>query len=356
MYSDLEKLCILPTRLIRDAMACIDQNAKGIALVVDERRRLVGTVTDGDLRRAMLASLDLNLAVGDLVRNRDCCPNHSPITALAGTSESELLALMNRDQLRHIPLLDEQGRVVDLVTLNDLVQDLDLPAKAVVMAGGYGNRLRPLTERVPKPMLLVGDRPLMELIIDQLREVGFRHVLVTTHYKAEVIEKHFGDGKDHGVEIKYLGEDEPMGTAGALCSLEGSDRPILVVNGDILTTVDFRAMLNFHHEHGADMTVAVKQQETRIPYGVVDTAGVDVIGISEKPVLRHFVNAGIYLLSPEVCSLIPEGRRYDITDLITHLIAQRYRVISFPVREYWQDIGRLEDYERALADFQKGDI
>jgi len=356
MYSDLEMVCISPLRSIRDAMRLIDRNSKGIVLVVDDRRRLMGTVTDGDIRRAMLVSLDISLPVQVLLDNGDCRPNPSSTTALAGTSESELLALMNRDLLRQIPLLDEQGRVVDLVTLNDLAQDLDSPVKAVVMAGGHGHRLRPLTETVPKPMLPVGDRPMMELIINQLREVGFRQVHVTTHYKAEIIKQHFGDGRDHGVEIKYLGEDEPLGTAGALCSLGRSDGPVLVVNGDILTTVDFRAMWDFHHDHAADMTVAVKQHETRIPYGVVETSGVDIMGISEKPVVRHFVNAGIYVLSPEVCALIPEGRRYDITDLITQLITKRYRVISFPVREYWQDIGRIEDYERALADFQKGEI
>jgi len=196
----------------------------------------------------------------------------------------------------------------------------------------------------------------MELIIDQLREAGFQRVAVTTHYKGNVIRKHFGDGKCHGVQINYIGEDEPLGTAGALCSLEVSNEPVLVVNGDILTTVDFRAMLDFHYDHAADMTVAVKQQELQITYGVVETDGVNITRISEKPVLRHFVSAGIYLLTQQVCSLIPQGRRYDIPDLITRLIAERYRVISFPVREYWQDIGRIEDYEQALADFQKGEI
>ncbi len=356
MYTDLSDLCIPPTASIKEAMACIDRNAKEIVLVVDEHNHLLGTVTDGDIRRAILASFDLDSPVKQLLENRACKPKPKPVTALKGTSEPELLSLMKEDFLRHIPLLDDQQHLVDLVMFRDLVEGGELPLQAVVMAGGYGNRLRPLTDTLPKPMLPVGDKPLLELIIGQLRESGIRSVHVTTHYKGDVIERYFGDGRKHGVQLSYVGEGEPLGTAGALCRLAECQEPLLVINGDVLTSVDFRAMLNFHEDNSADMTIAVKQYDIEVPYGVIESNGVEITGISEKPVIRQFVNAGIYLMNPGVCSLIPEGRRYDIPDLVRRLVEEHYRVVSFPVREYWQDIGRLEDYQRALTDYAKGEL
>ena len=205
-------------------------------------------------------------------------------------------------------------------------------------------------------MLSVGGRPLMEVILEQLRQVGIRRVNLATHYKGEMISEHFGDGKDFGVEIRYVEEDQPLGTAGALSLMGESHEPILVMNGDILTRVDFRAMLEFHRNHQADMTVAVRRYEFSVPYGVVESDGVAVIGISEKPVVQHLINAGIYLLNPEVCQLIPKGQRYDMPDLITRMVGEGQRVISFPVHEYWLDIGRVEDYRRALNDIKSGKV
>ncbi|MGB6064901.1 MAG: nucleotidyltransferase family protein [Desulfomonilaceae bacterium] len=356
MHPNLSDLCIAPSASIREAMACIDRNGKEIVLIADSQGRLVGTVTDGDIRRAILAAFDLDSPVKDLLGNRACKPSPKPVTALEGTSDAELLRLMKKDFLRHIPLLDDQQRLVDLVLLRDLVQGVESPLKAVVMAGGYGIRLRPLTEDVPKPMLPVGDKPLLERIIGQLRESGIRSVHVATHYKKEIIEQYFGDGRSYGVQMNYVGEGEPLGTAGALCHLADCQEPLLVINGDVLTSVDFRAMMNFHEDHSAHMTIAVKQYNIEVPYGVIETNGVEITGISEKPVISQFVNAGIYLLSPGVCSLIPEGQRYDIPDLVRRLLQENYRVVSFPVREYWQDIGKLEDYERALSDYAKGAV
>jgi len=342
---------------IREVMACINRNAKGIALVVDEERHLVGTVTDGDVRRAILAGIiDLDLPVQKLLERRSPTPYPQPITALIGTSDAENLCLMNEHAIRQVPLLDEHGRVVDMALLSDLVKEYELPLTAVVMAGGYGTRLRPLTEELPKPMLPVGDRPLLELIIDQLRQAGIRRVNLSTHYKGEIIAGHFGDGRDFGVEIRYVREDQPLGTAGALGLLDTSDEPLLVINGDILTRVDFRAMLDFHREQRADMTVAVRQHEFRVPYGVIETDGVTITGISEKPMVRHFINAGIYLLNPEVCRFIPNGQSYDMSDLISRLVAEGCCVISFPIREYWLDIGQVKDYQKALADIENGEV
>ena len=202
----------------------------------------------------------------------------------------------------------------------------------------------------------MGDKPLLERIIVQLRQAGISRVNVATHYKEEVIANHFGDGSQFGVDIRYVREDEPLGTAGALSRLGESNEPLLVVNGDILSRVDFRAMLDFHREQKADMTVAVRIYELRIPFGVVEMEGDAVRSISEKPVVRHFINAGIYLLNPDVRHFVPANRRSDMTDLIERMVQEKRRVVSFPVREYWLDIGQIEDYQKALADSKQGKV
>lgn len=352
----LDKFLILPTTPIREAMACIDRNAQGIALVVDAGRYLLGTVTDGDIRRAILAGMDLETAVQVLLDGRTSVARPAALTARVGTPDAELLHLMNAYTLRHIPLVDHAGRVADVAFLHALVTRYSLPLTAVIMAGGYGMRLRPLTEVLPKPMLPVGDRPLLEHIITQLCRAGIRRVHLTTHYKGEIIAQHFGDGRNFGVEIQYVQEEQPLGTAGALSLLTPPDEPLLVMNGDILTRLDFRSMLAFHQEQQADLTVAVRQYEVRLPYGVIKTNGHTVTGITEKPTIQHFVNAGIYLLNPDICRFIPAGRPYDMTDLISHLVSSGYQVASFPVCEYWQDIGQVEDYQRAVAAASAGEF
>ena len=363
LNAKLSKLCMSSASSIVDAISLIDRNAQGIALMVDGERHLLGVVTDGDIRRAILAGLDLDLPVQRLLEQKTPAAGtsgrtspHGPITAPVGTPDTELLRLMNQEMLRHIPLMDQEGRVVDVALLSDLVKEYELPMAAVIMAGGYGKRLRPLTEDLPKPMLPVGDKPLMERIIEQLRAAGIRRVNVATHYRREAITSHFGDGRRFGVEIRYTEEDHLLGTAGAISLLEATDEPLLVINGDILTRVDFRAMLDFHREQEADMTVAVRQHEFQMPYGVVETDGVEITSISEKPVVRHFINAGIYLLSPDTCRHIPKDQPFDMPDLITWLIGEDRRVVSFPIHEYWLDIGQPADYQQAQADALKGDV
>jgi dTDP-glucose pyrophosphorylase len=352
--SRLTQLVVSPNTCIREVLECIDRGAQGIALVLDQEHRLIATVTDGDVRRAILARLDLELPVKELLAQRDPAPQPGPVTAAVGTSDSALLRLMSEKTLRQIPLVDEDGRVVDVAFLSDLVKEYELPLRAVVMAGGYGTRLRPLTDELPKPMLPVGDRPLLEIIVNRLREAGIRQVNLATHYKGELISDHFKDGQDFGVDIRYVKEDQPLGTAGALSLLKQSDEPLLVINGDILTRVDFRAMLNFHKEHKSDLTVAVRQYEFRVPYGVIVTDGVAVRGISEKPVVRQFINAGIYLLNPSVQQLIPNGQPYDIPDLIDRLVKEGRPVVCFPIREYWLDIGKADHYDQAKSDMANG--
>ena len=350
---ELQPLLLASDASVREAMECIDGNQSGIALVVEPQGRLLGTVTDGDVRRAMLADLDLETPVSVLLERQRSLDEGRPmpLTAPEGTPAAELVALMTRYDVRQIPLVDERGRVADLVLLRELVDVEGPPLRAVVMAGGYGRRLGALTADMPKPMLPVGDRPLLERIIGQLREAGIGHVNLTTHYRAEAIAEHFGNGERYGVEIEYVPEERPLGTAGALGLVEG-DGPILVMNGDILTRIDFRAMHRFHDEHQADMTVAVRPYEARVPYGLVELEGEQVSGITEKPLMRGFVNAGIYLLDPGVCGRVTRGEPLDMPQLIERLLADGSRVVGFPLREYWLDIGQLADYEQALADVE----
>ena len=351
--SELKDLCLSPGSSIREALSAIDCNTKGIVMVVDEQRRLIDTVNDGDIRRAVLAGLDLDSPVTILKERKSHSPHRQPLTAPVEADKAALLDLMRRDGLRQIPLIDQDRRVVGLVTMRDLLAAKELRLQAVVMAGGAGKRLRPLTEKTPKPMLSVGGKPLLEQVIGRLAGAGVKRVSLTTHYKAEVIEEHFGDGSQFGVDIRYINETSPLGTAGALSLLPAANEPLLVINGDILTEVDFGAMLDFHHDNRADMTVGVRDYELKVPFGVIETDGSRVIGVSEKPVIRHFINAGVYLLSPEVSQLVPADRRFDMTDLIDHLLELGRRVVSFPIIEYWLDIGQQADYEQAQMDIKE---
>jgi dTDP-glucose pyrophosphorylase/CBS domain-containing protein len=351
---ELEPLLLLTGATVRGAMECIDRNQLGIALVVDAERRLLGTVTDGDIRRAMLADVALDAPVVVLLERQQALHADRPIplTARVGAHAAELVTLMQRYDVRQIPLVDDGGHVQSLSLLRDLVEIEGPPLRAVVMAGGFGTRLGDLTRETPKPMLPVGDRPLLERIIEQLRDAGIGHVNLTTHYRADEISRHFGNGESLGVDIEYVSEEQPLGTAGALGLIE-SDAPILVMNGDILTRVDFKAMHQFHEEHGADMTIAVRPYEARVPYGLVEIDGSRITSIAEKPLVRGFVNAGIYLLNPDVCRLVAPGESLDMPQLIERLIDDGKAIVGFPLREYWLDIGRLADYEQALADVER---
>lgn len=352
--SKLESLFIPPDSTVREAAACIDRNVRGIALVVNEDRRLLATITDGDIRRGLLAGVGLDAPVRALIERKAGTRYATPVTAPAGIPRPALINLMRETGVRHVPLVDRDGRVVQLAGLDDLLPDEHLPMQAVIMAGGFGTRLRPLTDHVPKPMLPVGGKPLLEWILRSLRGAGIRHVSITTHYKADQITGYFGDGTALGVELDYVVEEHPLGTAGALRLLDRPCEPVLVINGDILTRVDVRAMLAFHREHHADLTVAVRPYEQQVPFGVVECDGPRVRSLTEKPVQTYLVSAGIYLLDPSVWDLIPAGRRFDMPDLIQAALAAGRVVASFPVVEYWRDIGQPADYAAAQEDVARG--
>jgi dTDP-glucose pyrophosphorylase len=354
MSTDLSNLCIAPGDSIRHAIACIDRNEKGIVLVTDEERRLIGTISDGDIRRALLNKQNLEAPVSELLARKANSPYPQPVTALQGTPSALLLQQMQEREIHQIPLLDGEERVVGLATLDELLPNQVLPLQAVIMAGGYGTRLRPLTEEVPKPMLPVGDRPLMELIVGQLRQIGIKRVNVATHYLSGKIKEHFGDGHEFGIELSYVTEDRPLGTAGALSLMDAPENPLLIINGDILTRVNFKSMLAFHREHKAALTVAVRKYDVNVPYGVIESEDGYVRGLVEKPLLNFLVNAGIYLLEPWAHRYIPNGEHSNMTDLIERLLTEGHTVASYPIMEYWLDIGTNVDYERAQEDFKNG--
>jgi len=351
---NLEKILTGPDASISDVIKIIQNGHIGIALVVDQKHILVDTVTDGDIRRAILDGVDLDLPIEILKQKRAQALSPGPVTASVGTSDADLLHVMSEQSLRHIPLVNDAGQVVDIAFLDDLVGQYELPLTAVVMAGGYGTRLLPLTNALPKPMLPVGGKPLMERVIEQLRQVGIRHVNVMTHYKSEKIVEYFGDGHAFGMELNYVDEKQPLGTGGGLGLMQPPNEPVLVINGDILTQVDFRAMLYFHQENHADMTIAVRRYEIQVPYGVIECEGVRVRRLQEKPQVGFLVNAGIYLLEPSVYQFMPQNTSFNMTDLIQWLLDAGRTVVSFPVHEYWLDIGQPADYEHAQSDVTNG--
>jgi len=350
---DLDRLLIQDDVSVREAISAVDRGGVGIALLVDQEGRLLATITDGDIRRAILHGVSQDAPVTALLGNRSE-DYRKPIAASTWAKRSEILHMMQQRNVRHVPLLDAEQRLVDLVLLSEFACQPRNRLSAVVMAGGLGTRLRPLTQDVPKPMLPVGGRPVLERIVEQLREAGINSVRVATNHRAEKIIEHLGDGRRFGVQIDYPSEDEPLGTAGALGMVEPSDWPLLVVNGDVVTKLNFRSMLDFHQEHGADLTVAVRKYEFCVPYGVVESEGVKVLGLVEKPSLGFFVNAGVYVMEQSAHREIPLSRRSDMTDLIQILLGNGQSVVSFPIHEYWLDIGHLEDYRQAQEDAESG--
>jgi len=353
---DIEQIFVRLQNTIQEVMACIDQTAKNIALVVDEQHYLFGTITDGDIRGAILAGMSLDASVNELLKRKKNSIYAQPITAHVNTEKNLLLNLMHQHNIHQIPLLNDKNRVVDLITIDDLLPEQSLSIQAVIMAGGFGTRLRPLTENTPKPMLPIGDKPVMELMINQMQEVGIRRVNITTHYLPEKIMDYFGNGQAFGVDINYVNEDQPFGTAGALSLMDPPQEPLLVINGDILTGVDFRRIYAYHQNHKADLTVGVRQYDLKVPYGVIECDGPFVRQLVEKPTYNFFVNAGIYLLQPSAHAYIPTGKRFDMTDLIELLIAEGRSVVSFPIVEYWLDIGKHADYVQAQEDAKNKEL
>ena len=353
--TEIASFSVTLSNRLYDVMKCIDKSAKSsIALVVNDQKQLIATITDGDIRRAILRGFNLDSSVQDILLMKESSPHPTPITAPIGIDRADLLKLMEEQSVRQVPLINSAGQVEDIILLIDLIKPPELLLQALIMAGGYGQRLRPLTAEMPKPMLAVGEEPLLEHIVKQLKNVGIKRINISTQYKSDIIKNHFGDGTSFGVEIEYFHEEKPMGTAGVLGLMPVPKTPLLVINGDILTRVDFRSMLNHHQKTDALITLAVKLYDFQIPYGVVACEGESVRGLLEKPKYNFLINAGIYIIDPSAHKYIPRGTPFNMTDLIQWILDANEKVVSFPIVEYWLDIGNRSDYDQAQIDYREG--
>ena len=347
---DLVPLQITPDTPVFQAMRVIDRGAAQIALVVDNQRRLLGTLTDGDIRRGLLKGETLDAPVDRLMKRKF----HS---VRSGENREEVLQMMRNKVLSQIPVLDSQGRVKELLLLNELLTPSVLPNSVVIMAGGKGTRLRPYTEHCPKPMLHIDGKPMLEILLEQCIETGFRDFYFSVNYLKEQIIDYFEGGDKWGVSINYLEESQPLGTAGSLQLLPDSiQAPFLVMNGDVLSHLDQSHLLNFHQEHNAQATMCVREHEVKVPFGVVQVDGVELAGFVEKPRYLHLVNAGMYVIDPQLLKLLSPNEYTDMPTLLESAQHAGYSVAVCPIHEYWLDVGRPESLQEAYETWKIPDV
>ena len=348
--NDVLKLCIDANAPIASAAKVLEQSAQKICLVVRDNR-LIGTITDGDIRRGILKGITFNAAAMEIM-------NKQPKTTHTTTDRDVLRAQMSEWELLHIPTIDADGVLTGLISLDDLAHDTEpLDNWVILMAGGLGERLRPLTSATPKPLLHVGDKPLLQSILESFIEQRFHNFFIAVNYQAQAIKDYFGNGSAWGIRIQYLEEDQQLGTAGALTLLpETPTKPVIVMNGDLVTRTSFENLLHFHDEQNSKATMCVREYDFQVPFGVVSIEGQRIISIDEKPLHRFFVNAGIYVLEADVIRTITKNQRTDMTQIFDDLIASHAETSVFPIHEYWLDIGRIDDLERAKTDIRSGRI
>jgi len=346
MYQ-ISEIKITPEVTIREALRIIDAGAMRIAIVVDEEGKLIGTLTDGDIRRGLLRGMNLD----DSIRN---IYNNQPITVKISDPKEKIIELAIARRVYQIPVVDDEGRVIRLAEIDHLIKQEKHPNTVVLMAGGLGSRLRPLTNHTPKPMLPIGGKPILETVINRFRKQGFSKFVIALNYKGDIIRKYFGNGLTMGVDISYLEENRQLGTAGALGLLNRApNESFFVMNADILTLVNFESLMDFHIRNGADATMCIREYGMEVPYGVVRLNKDTIVSIEEKPIQQFYVNAGIYVLTPETLNLIPKGLPLDMTGLFEQAVEKGMNTLSFPIREFWMDIGKPEDYERANLDYNR---
>ena len=339
-----KELLIKPNDSLEHAIKVLHEGGARITLVVDKYNKLLGTVTDGDIRRALINKLTMKSEITSVM-------NSKPIKVSKSLSKKELLQLMTSNGLIHMPIVNENGVICGLETIEHLIKNPIFKNPVFLMAGGFGKRLQPLTEIIPKPLLRVGDKPIIETIIKQFIEHGFHEFYISTHYKSEQIREYFKDGSQYGANIHYIYEDSPLGTAGSLGLLpkDISELPIIVMNGDLLTKVDFKNLLDFHDASGNDATMCVREYDIQVPFGVVEMNEGRIEKIREKPVHKFFVNAGIYVLNNNLIKKV-DGKSYlDMPDFLENELKNK-GISAFPIHEYWLDVGRIEEYAKANQD------
>ncbi len=344
MSHNWRNVLISQSHTIQDALKIIDSEALRLALVVDDARNLLGVVTDGDIRRALILDKKLNTSISEVM-------SISPTTVAVGTPRDVILDLMDEKELLSIPIV-ENGKVVGLETLHHVIQKEKHDNPVFLMAGGFGTRLRPLTDNCPKPLLKVGDKPILETVLLGFIRAGFHDFYISTHYLPEMIRDYFGDGSKWGVSISYVHEREPLGTGGALGLLPSSlpDIPIIVMNGDVLTKVDYRELLVFHEQNDAQATMCVREYEYQVPFGVIESDGHRIKSMVEKPTHLFHVNAGIYVVNREIVSSVEQHIRIDMPTLLEGYLDKS--VLMYPFYEYWLDIGRMDDFNKAQVDIK----
>lgn len=342
-----EKFKVNKECAIIDALKTIEAAGSKFSIVVDSDGKLCGTLTDGDIRRGILKGVGLHEKVTVVM-------NAKPILA-SQLNGSETISLLKKSQINFFPHIDERGLLVGLLAMDELEQQLTTRENAVVlMAGGLGARLGELTSKCPKPMLKVGNKPILQIIIENFRKAGFRNIYLSVNYMSDVIETYFGHGEDFGVNINYLREKDRMGTAGSLSLLEPiNDLPMIVMNGDLLTKVDFDSLVNFHTHSPYDAIMCVRQYDYQIPFGVVNIEGTTFSQVQEKPIRSYLVNAGIYTLDPRLVEKIPRTEYLDMPTFFTELKSNNKKIGVFPVHEYWLDIGRKDDFVKAETEYHR---
>ena len=339
------ELAVRADQSIREVIAQIDAGGQKIALVIGDDGALLGTVSDGDVRRAIIRDVPLTEPARGIM-------NTAPTTLPVQATREEAVAAMRAQRLALLPVVDDGGRIVGLHRLEDGFVLRERPNTVVLMAGGLGMRLRPLTEKTPKPLLKIGDRPILEIIIRQLVDHGFRRAVISVNYLGQMIRDHFGDGSEFGIEIEYVSEDRALGTAGALGMIKRRPtEPMIVMNGDVLTRLRYDWLMDHHLAHDGSATVAVREYEFQVPFGVVQATDGFITSIDEKPVQKFFVSAGIYVLDPAILDTIAPDTPLDMPDFLEQLRNRGDRVSAFPMREFWMDVGRPEDLSRAEREF-----
>jgi dTDP-glucose pyrophosphorylase len=337
------KALLPPNATVQEAIRNLDASALQIVLIVTEGDVLLGTLTDGDIRRGLLRGLDLSSAVESLM-------THEPLVVPEGISPQLAAQLMQVNKIHQLPVVDERRRVVGLRVWHELKAPGQRPNLMVIMAGGRGTRLRPHTEDCPKPLLEVSGKPMLQHIIERAKSEGFSQFVIAINYLGEMIERFFADGARWQVRIEYLRESAPLGTAGAITLLDPRpEAPFVVSNGDVLTDIHYGDLLEFHCRHGAAATMAVRQHEWQHPFGVVRTEGIEIVGFDEKPIARTHINAGVYVLEPASLDALEVGKPCDMPALFGRLQDRGGRTIAYPMHEPWLDVGREADLERAYA-------
>lgn len=344
---NINKILLKPNSTIKEALKIIDSGAMQIALVIDGKKKLIGTVSDGDIRRALLNNLTLDDSIETIIFK-------SPTVCNIEDTKEKILEVAVSKKIYQIPIVDSNGQLVGIEEVDELLKPSIKSNKVVLMVGGLGTRLRPLTEHTPKPMLKVGNKPILETIILNFKKYGFTNIVLCVSYKSEIIKDYFGDGTNFGVSIEYVHENKRMGTAGALSLIKDKlNEPFFVMNGDLLTNINFEHMMNYHLSHDALATMGVREYDFQVPYGVVNVNNENIISIEEKPIHNFFVSGGVYVLSNDALNYIPHDEFYDMPTLFESLIKNDLKSISFPIREYWLDIGRMEEYEKANNEYHK---